>query len=121
MASTSESQRSIAQKTWEMSNNILEISSGEEIYKYDKQQQQQMLAAKPWEKDHHFFKDIKVYILFSRTFSMFLSFLISSIWYIKNGYKYIYFKGVSISPFKNGNACKIWWQLRGHGAPFGQS
>ena len=72
MASTSESQRSIAQKTWEMSNNILEISPGEEIYKYDKQQQQQMLAAKPWEKDHHFFKDIKVYLLFSRTFSKFL-------------------------------------------------
>ena len=62
MASTSDSQRAIAQKTWELSNNILEISSGEEIYKYDKQQQQQMLAAKPWEKDHHFFKDIKVSI-----------------------------------------------------------
>ena len=62
MASTSDSQRGIAQKTWELSNNILEISPGEEIYKYDKQQQQQMLAAKPWEKDHHFFKDIKVYM-----------------------------------------------------------
>ena len=60
MASTSDSQRSIAQKTWELSNNVLEIAPGEEIYKYDKQQQQQMLAAKPWEKDHHFFKDIKV-------------------------------------------------------------
>ena len=62
MASTSDNQRSIAQKTWELSNNILEISAGEEIYKYDKQQQQQMLAVKPWEKDHHFFKDIKVSI-----------------------------------------------------------
>ena len=62
MASTSDSQRTIAQKTWELSNNILEISPGEEIYKYDKQQQQQMLAAKPWEKDPHFFKDIKVNI-----------------------------------------------------------
>ena len=45
MASTSDSQRSIAQKTWELSNNVLEIAPGEEIYKYDKQQQQQMLAA----------------------------------------------------------------------------
>ena len=61
MASSSDSQRTIAQKTWELSNNILEIAPGEEIYKYDRQQQQQMLAAKPWEKDHHFFKDIKVY------------------------------------------------------------
>jgi len=60
MASSSDSQRTIAQKTWELSNNILEIAPGEEIYKYDRQQQQQMLAAKPWEKDHHFFKDIKV-------------------------------------------------------------
>ena len=60
MASTSDNQRIIAQKTWELSNNILEIAPGEEIYKYDRQQQQQMLAAKPWEKDHHFFKDIKV-------------------------------------------------------------
>ena len=57
---SSDNQRTIAQKTWELSNNILEISPGEEIYKYDKQQQQQMLAAKPWEKDPHFFKDIKV-------------------------------------------------------------
>ena len=61
MASSSDSQRTIAQKTWELSNNILEIAPGEEIYKYDRQQQQQMLAAKPWEKDHHFFKDIKVH------------------------------------------------------------
>ena len=56
----SDNQRTVAQKTSELSNNILEISPGEEIYKYDKQQQQQMLAAKPWEKDPHFFKDIKV-------------------------------------------------------------
>lgn len=38
----------------------MEVCSGEEIYKYDRQQQQSMLAAKPWEKDPHFFKDIKV-------------------------------------------------------------
>ena len=55
-----ESQVKIAQKTWEMSNNILEVSAGDEIYKYDRQQQQSLLAAKPWDKDPHFFKDIKI-------------------------------------------------------------
>ena len=56
MASSS-SQSKIAQKTFEMANNITEA---EEIYKYDRNVQQNMLTAKPWEKDPHFFKDIKV-------------------------------------------------------------
>jgi len=55
-----DSQVKIAQKTWEMSNNVLEVSASDEIYKYDRQQQQSLLAAKPWEKDPHFFKDIKI-------------------------------------------------------------
>ena len=55
MASTS--QTKTAQKSWEMANNITEA---EEIYKYDRNLQQNMLTAKPWEKDPHFFKDIKV-------------------------------------------------------------
>ena len=54
------SQASIAQKTWEMSNNIMEVNASEEIYKYDRNQQQSMLTAKPWEKDPHFFKEIKI-------------------------------------------------------------
>lgn len=58
---TNESQASIAQKTWEMSNNIESISSVDEMYyRYDKKQQQDILTAKPWEKDPHFFKDIKI-------------------------------------------------------------
>jgi len=54
------SQTKIAQKTWEMTNNIMEVSAEDEIYKYDKAHQQAILAAKPWEKDPHFFKDIKI-------------------------------------------------------------
>eukprot|EP00093_Oithona_nana_P013043 13043.XXX_576569_575521_1 [CDS] Oithona nana genome sequencing. len=50
-------QKEIAKKTWEMSNDISET---EEIYKYDRQSQQSMQTAKPWEKDPHFFKDIKI-------------------------------------------------------------
>jgi len=54
------SQAKIAQRTWEMSNNILEVNPGDEIYRYDRQQQQSLLTAKPWEKDPSFFKDIKI-------------------------------------------------------------
>jgi len=54
------SQSEIAQKTWEMSNNIEEISKEENIYTYDGTALQQMLAAKPWEKDVHFFKDCRI-------------------------------------------------------------
>ncbi|CAH0381821.1 unnamed protein product [Bemisia tabaci] len=61
MASNSEeSQQSIAQKTWELSNNIKTVSSVDEIYRYDRKQQQDILSAKPWDKDPHFFKDIKI-------------------------------------------------------------
>lgn len=41
----------MAQKTWEMANNVDTISSVDEIYRYDKKQQQDILAAKPWEKE----------------------------------------------------------------------
>ena len=35
---------------------FFKVGAGDEIYKYDRQQQQSLLAAKPWEKDPHFFK-----------------------------------------------------------------
>ena len=40
--SMAESQAKIAQKTWEFSNNVMEVSAGDEIYKYDRQQQQSL-------------------------------------------------------------------------------
>lgn len=40
-----------ALKTWEMSNSLETISAVDEIYKYDKKQQQDILTAKPWEKE----------------------------------------------------------------------
>lgn len=48
---SSDSQKAVAQKTWEMSNKIENISSVDEIYRYDKKQQQDILAAKPWDKE----------------------------------------------------------------------
>lgn len=50
----------MAQKTWEMANNIETVQAVDEIYKYNKKQQQDILTAKPWEKDPHYFKDIKI-------------------------------------------------------------
>ena len=49
-------QGEIARATWELSNNVMEVSASEDIYKYDREQQRSMLSAKPWEKDPHFFK-----------------------------------------------------------------
>ncbi|XP_002129245.2 COP9 signalosome complex subunit 5-like [Ciona intestinalis] len=51
---------SMAMKTWEMQNNIETVSAVDEIYKYDYQGQQDMLAAKPWVKDPHYFKNVKI-------------------------------------------------------------
>uniref|UniRef100_A0A4D5R9Q2 COP9 signalosome complex subunit 5 n=1 Tax=Scolopendra viridis TaxID=118503 RepID=A0A4D5R9Q2_SCOVI len=50
----------MAQKTWEMANNVETVQVVDEIYKYNKKQQQDILTAKPWEKDPHYFKDIKI-------------------------------------------------------------
>jgi len=58
MASTSQSE--IARKTWELTNDIQTISSLDEIYQYDPKQQQNILDAKPWDKDVYFFKQIKI-------------------------------------------------------------
>ncbi|KAK7489063.1 hypothetical protein BaRGS_00019724 [Batillaria attramentaria] len=49
-----------AQKSWMLANNIESVSSADEIYRYDAKQQQDILTAKPWEKDPHYFKHIKI-------------------------------------------------------------
>ena len=50
----------MAKATWEMTNNIETVESLDEIYKYNQQQQQDILTAKPWEKDPNYFKEIRV-------------------------------------------------------------
>ncbi len=47
-----DSQSTVAQKTWELSNNIEAVSSVDEIYHYDRQQQQDILTTKPWEREY---------------------------------------------------------------------
>jgi COP9 signalosome complex subunit 5 len=50
----------MAKKTFELQNNVELIHSADEIYKYNRQQQQEIIARKPWIKDPHYFKNIKV-------------------------------------------------------------
>nr|CAG4648681.1 EOG090X078Z [Polyphemus pediculus] len=45
---------------WLKVNNVETISPMDDIYRYDRKQQQDMLTAKPWEKDPHFFKEIRI-------------------------------------------------------------
>lgn len=41
----------VALKTWELSNQIETINGIDEIYKYNREQQQDILSAKPWDKE----------------------------------------------------------------------
>ena len=41
----------MALKTWEMSNSVESVSSMDEIYRYDENQQKAIQSAKPWEKE----------------------------------------------------------------------
>jgi len=50
----------MALKSWELENNVETIPSCDEIFRYDAQEHQTILAARPWEKDPHFFKDIQI-------------------------------------------------------------
>nr|XP_039247602.1 COP9 signalosome complex subunit 5-like [Styela clava] len=50
----------MALKTWEMQNSMEIVHSVDEIYKYELKQQQEMLNAKPWTKDPHYFKTSKI-------------------------------------------------------------
>ncbi|CAG9770459.1 unnamed protein product [Ceutorhynchus assimilis] len=55
---SSSSQTQISQMSWEMDNNVELVD--DEIYKYDEVQHGNILSAQPWDKDPHFFKNIKI-------------------------------------------------------------
>lgn len=46
----------MARKTWEMENNIVVLPPSDEIFRYDAEQQQRILTARPWEKDPNFLR-----------------------------------------------------------------
>ena len=41
----------VAKKSWELANNVETVSSVDEIYRYDTKQQQDILTAKPWDRE----------------------------------------------------------------------
>jgi hypothetical protein len=51
VSAAGDSQTTIARKTWEMLNNVENVNSVDEIYRYDKKQQQDILTTKPWERE----------------------------------------------------------------------
>ena len=57
MSSSSSDQSKIAQKTWELANQVTE---SEEIYRFDHKQQQSMQTAQPWKNHPHFFSHVKI-------------------------------------------------------------
>jgi len=50
----------MAMKTWELQNNMETVGGVDDIFKYDHQAQQDMLAGRPWAKDPHYFKHCKI-------------------------------------------------------------
>ncbi|KAF0293862.1 COP9 signalosome complex subunit 5 [Amphibalanus amphitrite] len=54
------SQSAVAFRRWEMDNSMQIVNAVDEVYRFDQKQQQDILTAKPWEKDPHFFKEIKI-------------------------------------------------------------
>jgi COP9 signalosome complex subunit 5 len=53
-------QTEIAQKTWELANNIQEVPSLNELYKFDEEAHRKLLNDKPWEKSVDYFKNVKI-------------------------------------------------------------
>lgn len=49
-----------ALKTWELENKIQTVGDPDQIYKYDSAHHQAQLQAKPWSKDPHYFKHVKI-------------------------------------------------------------
>ncbi|CAD5112016.1 DgyrCDS1266 [Dimorphilus gyrociliatus] len=50
----------VARKVWEMENNVENIASLDDLYRYSDDQQKELLQAKPWEKDPSYFTHIKI-------------------------------------------------------------
>ncbi|CAI4231799.1 unnamed protein product [Auanema sp. JU1783] len=48
---------SVPQRNWEAANQVCHVDS---IYEYNEREQLEMRNAKPWQKDQHFFKEVKI-------------------------------------------------------------
>jgi len=57
--SSAGSSSQMAQRRWVLENNIENVNV-DAIYKYDNEEQQMIRSVKPWEKDPHYFKEVKI-------------------------------------------------------------
>lgn len=51
---------STARMRWELENNVQNVTSTDGLYKYDHAEQQAIQSQKPWTKDPHFFKHVRM-------------------------------------------------------------
>lgn len=49
-----------AQKSFELANDVKTVVSLDEIFKYDADKHSKLVAAKPWDKDPHYFSEINI-------------------------------------------------------------
>ncbi|KJE92678.1 constitutive photomorphogenic 9 complex chain AJH2 [Capsaspora owczarzaki ATCC 30864] len=49
-----------ARATFELSNDMTEVSSLDQVFRFNQQEQQQLLQSRPWTKDPHYFKKVKI-------------------------------------------------------------
>ena len=91
-----------AKATFELSNNIQTVPSVDAVFKYDRAKQQELLSAKPWEKELS---------SLSLSLSPFTCFLILSVQpsLLQGG------EDFRIGSPQDGDACSIWGSSRGHG------
>eukprot|EP00126_Sphaerothecum_destruens_P010220 Sdes_comp20693_c0_seq1m16262 len=54
------SQAEISRKLFELSNDIVTVENTDSLYIYNQQEQQKIVASKPWTKDPHYFKSVKI-------------------------------------------------------------
>lgn len=52
----------VARQTWELENNIVDttLSDSDAIFEYDDTMQESIQTQKPWTRDPHFFKNVKI-------------------------------------------------------------
>jgi len=51
---------SASQRTWEAMNNVQTVSSADEIYRFDAATHRALCDAKPWARDEHYFKHVRI-------------------------------------------------------------
>ncbi|KJH52712.1 Mov34/MPN/PAD-1 family protein [Dictyocaulus viviparus] len=54
---SSRSEESVALRNWQLANGVTVMDSA---YEYDEVEQNEMRSAKPWQKDPHYFKEVKI-------------------------------------------------------------